>query len=83
MTVHGFRRYSSTYLLNLRCLENEIAEVEYVLYQTSFSLGIRPSLINRLGLAPHKKDPNPPKIEDMIPEWKIHIETAGFVGEIR
>lgn len=68
MTVHGFRRYNSTYLLNSRCLENEIAEVEYVLYRTGFSLGIRPSLINWLGPAPHKKDPNPPKIEDMITE---------------
>jgi len=32
LTLHGFRRFKTTYLLNLRFLEEEIAQMDYTLY---------------------------------------------------
>jgi hypothetical protein len=32
LTLHGFRRFKTTHLLNLRFLEEEIAELDHVVY---------------------------------------------------
>lgn len=75
LTLHGFRRFKTTHLLNLRFLENEIAEMDHVLYQAGLSLGVSPSSTDRLGLKHCKKDSNLPKIDDTI--------TDDFISRLR
>ncbi|KAF2623604.1 hypothetical protein BU25DRAFT_349973 [Macroventuria anomochaeta] len=53
-------------LKNTHLLENEIAEMDHVLYQAGLSLGLSPSFIDRLGLSHCKKDDGVPKIGDTI-----------------
>ncbi|KAL1607817.1 hypothetical protein SLS60_002755 [Paraconiothyrium brasiliense] len=70
LTLHGFRRFKTTHLINLRLLESEIAEMDHAIYQAGISLGISPSPTDRLGLRHSKKDANVPNIEDTItPEF--------------
>lgn len=71
LTLHGFRRFKTTHLLNLRFLENEIAEMDHVLYQAGLSLDLSPSSDDRLGLRSCKRDPNTPKIEETITDELI------------
>lgn len=66
LTLHGFRRFKTIHLLNLRLLEHEIAEMDRTVYQAGLSLGLDPSSTDRLGLNYCEKDPNPPSIEDVI-----------------
>lgn len=68
LTLHGFRRFKTTHLLNLRFLENEIAELDHVLYQAGLSLGVSPSSTDRLGLKHSKRDASIPKVSDIITE---------------
>lgn len=68
LTLHGFRRFKTTHLLNLRLLEYEIAEMDRTVYQAGLSLGLDPSSTDRLGLNHCEKVPNPPSIEDVITE---------------
>ncbi|KAI9778745.1 MAG: hypothetical protein M1816_003918 [Peltula sp. TS41687] len=63
LTLHGFRRFKTTHLLNLRFLEDEIAEMDHTIYQAGLSLGQSPS---SLGLNHVKKDANAPSIDDAI-----------------
>jgi hypothetical protein len=51
LTLHGFRRFKTTQLLNLRFLGNEIADMDHIVYQAGFGLGLSPSPDDRLGLA--------------------------------
>lgn len=66
LTLHGFRRFKTTQLLNLRLLENEIADIDHRIYQAGLSLDLSPSSADRLGLAHSKRDANVPKINDVI-----------------
>jgi hypothetical protein len=66
LTLHGFRRFKTTHLLNLRFLEDEIAQMDHTLYQAGLSLNLSPSSADRLGLGHSKRDPNIPKIHDVI-----------------
>jgi hypothetical protein len=66
LTLHGFRRFKTTHLLNLRFLENEIASMDHTLYQAGLSLGLTPSSADRLGLSHSKRDMHVPDIEDTI-----------------
>lgn len=66
LTLHGFRRFKTTHLLNLRFLENEIAEMDHVLYQAGLSLDVSPSSTDRLGLKHSKRDSDIPKISETI-----------------
>lgn len=66
LTLHGFRRFKTTQLLNLRYLENEIAEMDHTVYQAGLGLGLDPSPDDRLGLGHSKRDANVPKVNDVI-----------------
>lgn len=66
LTLHGFRRFKTTHLLNLRFLEAEIAELDHAIYQAGLSLEIQPSATDRLGLKHSKRDRDIPKLEDTI-----------------
>jgi len=66
LTLHGFRRFKTTQLLNLRLLENEIADMDHTIYQTGLSLGLSPSPGDRLGLQHSKRDADVPKLNDVI-----------------
>jgi len=75
LTLHGFRRFKTTQLLNLRFLENEIAEMDHMVYQAGLSLGLNPSPVDRLGLQHSKRDADVPKVNDVI--------TREFVSKLR
>lgn len=66
LTLHGFRRYKTTHLLNLRILEDEIAELDHAIYQAGLSLGHEPSARDRLALKKSKTDTDVPDVEDTI-----------------
>ncbi|KAI0188488.1 hypothetical protein EV127DRAFT_497834 [Xylaria flabelliformis] len=63
LTLHGFRRFKTTHLLNLRYLEDEIAELDHIIYQAGLSLGLNHTPTDRLGLSWSKKDQNVPSVE--------------------
>ena len=66
LTLHGFRRFKTTHLLNLRFLEHEIAEMDHTIYQAGLGLGLSPSSTDRLGLKHSKRDKHAPRIDDAI-----------------
>ncbi|KAF2012942.1 hypothetical protein BU24DRAFT_425539 [Aaosphaeria arxii CBS 175.79] len=66
LTLHGFRRFKTTHLLNLRFLENEVAEIDRRLYQAGLSLGLDHSTTDRLGLKHCKRDTESPEVDDII-----------------
>lgn len=66
LTLHGFRRFKTTQLLNLRLLEHGIADMDHTVYQAGLGLGLSPSPDDRLGLAHSKRDADVPKVEDVI-----------------
>jgi hypothetical protein len=66
LTLHGFRRFKTTHLLNLRFLEAEIAEIDHILYQLGLSLNVEPSSTDRLGLKHCKKDETPPSTKQVL-----------------
>ena len=66
LTLHGFRRFKTTQLLNLRFLENEIVGMDHTIYQAGLSLGLSPSPADRLSLQHSKRDPDVPKVDDAI-----------------
>ncbi|ETS75191.1 hypothetical protein PFICI_13675 [Pestalotiopsis fici W106-1] len=68
LTLYGFRRFKTSHLLNLRFLEEEIAEIDHKLYQAGLGLGIDHPLADRLGLKDSKKDAKVPRVEDTITE---------------
>ena len=74
LTLHGFRRFKTTHLLNLRFLEDEIAQIDHTLYQAGLSLDLSPSSANRLGLRHSKRDPSIPKIDDVVtPDFMFRL----------
>lgn len=75
LTLHGFRRFKTTHLVNLRLLENEIAEMDHTVYQAGISLGISPTSTDRLGLKHSARDANVANIENTI--------TPEFVAKLR
>ena len=66
LTLHGFRRFKTTHLLNLRFLENEIADMDHTIYQAGQSLHLNPSPTDRLGLKHGKRDAGITNISDVI-----------------
>lgn len=76
LTLHGFRRFKTTHLLNLRLLEDEIAQIDHVIYQAGLSLGYEPSARDRLGLRDSKRDSRVAGIEVTItPELVVKLRT--------
>ncbi|ORY67657.1 uncharacterized protein BCR38DRAFT_337104 [Pseudomassariella vexata] len=75
LTLHGFRRFKTSHLLNLRFLEDEIAELDHVIYQAGLSLNVDRSPTDRLGLRHSKRDKNVPRADAII--------TRGLVLRLR
>jgi hypothetical protein len=74
LTLHGFRRFKTTHLLNLRFLEAEIAEMDYTVYQAGLSLDLSPSSTDRLGLRHSKRKFKKLEINDAItPEFVMKL----------
>jgi hypothetical protein len=66
LTLHGFRRFKTTHLLNLRFLEGEIAELDHTIYQAGLSLNLDPSAADRLGLKHSRRDGKVPNVDEAI-----------------
>lgn len=66
ITLYGFRRFKTSHLLNLRFLEDEIAELDHMVYQAGLTLGIEHAPANRLGLNYCKRDRRIPAIRETI-----------------
>lgn len=66
LALYGFRRFKTTHLLNLRFLENEIAELDHQIYQAGLSLNLSVSKNDRLGLKHSKKDEDLPEIHGNV-----------------
>lgn len=76
LSLHGFRRFKTTHLLNLRFLEDEIAQIDHAIYQAGLGLDHEPSVRDRLGLKDSKRDSRVPSIEDTItPELVLKLRT--------
>ena len=58
MTLHGFRRFNTTHLLNLRFMEEEIDKLDHQIYQAGLKLGHKATSVDRLGLRYAKRDVN-------------------------
>lgn len=71
LTLHGFRRFKTTHLLNLRYLEAEIAEIDHLLYQLGLSLNVEPSSTDRLGLKHCIKDETLPSTKQAVTQKLI------------
>lgn len=71
LTLHGFRRFKTTHLLNLRFLENEIAELDHIIYQAGLSLNSSPSARDRLGLRHVRRDKKAPSVAETINQGLI------------
>ncbi|KAI3335286.1 hypothetical protein F4824DRAFT_511223 [Ustulina deusta] len=80
LTLHGFRRFKTTQLLNLRFLKDEIATVDHGIYQAGLSLGLDPSSSDRLGLGHSKRDANVPPIEETITRAMV-LRLRGLLKE--
>ncbi|RDA94041.1 hypothetical protein CP533_5304 [Ophiocordyceps camponoti-saundersi (nom. inval.)] len=72
LTLHGFRRFKTTHLLNLRYLESEIAEIDHLIYQIGLGLNIEPSKVDRLGLRQCKKEKDVPCPEKALSKQLIY-----------
>ncbi|OTB01926.1 hypothetical protein M426DRAFT_323138 [Hypoxylon sp. CI-4A] len=80
LTLHGFRRFKTTHLLNLRFLEAEIAELDHVIYQAGFNLDIQPSAADRLGLKHGKRDEDAPNPDDVITR-DVTLKLRGLIQQ--
>lgn len=56
MTMHGFRRFKTSHLVNLRLLEDELEKLDRDVYQAGMKLGAPISKIDRLGLGQSERD---------------------------
>ncbi len=66
LTLHGFRRFKTTHLLNLRFLEEEIDKLDHDIYQAGLKLGYKPTPVDKLGLRHGKRDANALDAEQVI-----------------
>lgn len=66
LTLHGFRRFKTAHLLNLRFLETEIAQVDREIYQAGLSLNHSLTTHDRLRLSYCTKEDAVPPIEETI-----------------
>lgn len=68
LTLYGLRRFKTSHLLNLRFLEDEIAELDHIVYQAGLTLGLDHAPSNKLGLKYCKRDANVPAVDATITE---------------
>lgn len=80
LTLHGFRRFKTAHLLNLRFLEDEIAELDHTIYQAGLSLNIDDSPSDRLGLKHSRRDTTVPSIETTITR-ELVFELRGLLQQ--
>jgi hypothetical protein len=74
LSLYGFRRFKTTHLLNLRFLEEEIANLDHKIYQAGLKLNIEPSSDDRLGLRHCRRDQDsPPLMEVVTPELILNL----------
>lgn len=66
VSLHGFRRFKTSHLVNLRFMEEEIAKIDHKIYQAGLHLGLQPTPVDRLGLGTSKRDAIFPKTEETI-----------------
>lgn len=66
LTLHGFRRFKTMHLLNLRYIEAEIAEIDHLFYQLGLSLNLEPYSTDRLGLKHCQRDEDVTSINDAL-----------------
>lgn len=66
LSLHGFRRFKTTHLLNLRYLEAEIAEIDHLIYQLGLNLDLEGCSGHRLGLQHCRKDNHVPSVNDAV-----------------
>lgn len=66
LTLYGFRRFKTSHLLNLRFLEDEIAELDHDVFQAGLTLGLDHAPANKLGLNYCKRDAYTPDIGVII-----------------
>ncbi|KAI1178570.1 hypothetical protein F4777DRAFT_537060 [Nemania sp. FL0916] len=65
LTLHGFRRFKTAHLLNLRFIEDEIARLDHVIYQAGLTLDIDHSNPDRLGLGRANREAQVPEVRDV------------------
>lgn len=56
MTMHGFRRFKTSHLVNLRLLEHELEQLDREVFQAGMKLDAPISKIDRLGLGKSQRD---------------------------
>ena len=66
VSLHGFRRFKTSHLVNLRFMEEEIAKIDHRIYQAGLHLGFEPTAVDRLGLGTSKRDANFPKTDETV-----------------
>ncbi|KKY30775.1 hypothetical protein UCDDA912_g09278 [Diaporthe ampelina] len=66
LILYGFRRFKTSHLLNLRFLEDEISELDHIVYQAGLTLGLDHAPANKLGLKYSKRDTKVPDITATI-----------------
>ena len=66
MSLHGFRRFKTSHLVNLRFMEEEIARIDHEIYQAGLHLGFQITERDRLGLGTSKLDVEFHKLEESI-----------------
>ncbi|KAG8159521.1 hypothetical protein KVR01_010158 [Diaporthe batatas] len=71
LTLFGLRRFKTSHLLNLRFLEDEIAELDHAIYQAGLTLGNDHAPLNKLGLNYCIRDANVAPIDATITEQLV------------
>ena len=67
LTLHGFRRFKTSHLLNLRFLEEEIAKLDRQVYQAGLKLELKKSTtVDKLGLQHAKRDANALRADEVM-----------------
>ncbi|KAI4206691.1 MAG: hypothetical protein LQ346_000983 [Caloplaca aetnensis] len=68
LTLYGFRRFKTSHLVNLRFLEEEISELDHIIYQAGLNLndGTLDQKSDRLGLRCSHRDASVPALQDSI-----------------
>ncbi|KAL3426811.1 hypothetical protein PVAG01_00320 [Phlyctema vagabunda] len=82
LTLHGFRRFKTSHLINLRFLEDEIARMDHLMFQAGLSLSTERTSYDRLGLRNARIDAKAQvmPVEEIITE-KFVLELRGRIKE--
>lgn len=93
LTLYGLRRFKTSHLLNLRFLEDEIAELDHIIYQAGLTLGRDHAPANKLGLNYCKRDTNVPalttaiteelvlRLRDLLKQYGLYFSPSAFLSD--